>query len=55
MINKKTINFLVNKFKTKKIKLTYRDWDDSYSIRINNSKTVKGYYYIKNNQLIINK
>ncbi len=55
MINKKIINFLENKFKTKKIKLTFREWDGSYSIRINNKKNVIGYYYIKNNQLIINK
>lgn len=55
MINKKTINFLENKFKTKKIKLTYRDWDNLYSIRINNNKNVIGYYCVKNNQLIINK
>lgn len=55
MINKTIIKFLENKFKTKKIKLTFRSWDGSYSIRINNKKNVIAYYYIKNNQLIINK
>lgn len=46
-------NFLKNNFKAKKFNLTFRNWDNSYSIRKNNQKNVIAYYYIDSQELII--
>lgn len=53
-INFNNLNsFLKNNFKAKKFDLTFRDWDNSYSIRKANQRKVIGYYFINSQELLI--
>lgn len=53
-INFNNLNsFLKNNFKAKKFDLTFRDWDNSYSIRKTNQRKVIGYYFINSQELLI--
>lgn len=53
-INLKNLeSFLKNNFKAKKFNFTFREWDNSYSIRKSNQKNVIAYYYINSQELVI--
>lgn len=53
-INLKNLeSFLKNNFKGNKFNFTFREWDNSYSIRKANQKNVIAYYYINSQELVI--